>query len=180
MHKQGSKFRPVRVKFYLPRATSSRTITGLKMSAIMPVDSKPFWKTIPLNEMTRKQWESLCDGCAKCCLQKLENEDTGEIHFTNIVCDLLDLEDCHCTHYVERSVLIPSCVTLTMADLEDTYWLPSTCAYRLLAEGRDLPQWHPLVSGSSRTVETSGNCIRGKVIRESDADEWEFHLIDWI
>ena len=146
----------------------------------MPLDSKPYWKTVPLTEMTREQWESLCDGCAKCCLQKLEDEDTGEIHFTNIVCDLLDLENCRCTHYSERSVLIPSCVTLTMADLEDPYWLPSTCAYRLLAEGQDLPQWHPLVSGSSRTVETSGNCIRGKVVRESDADEWEFHLIDWI
>lgn len=143
-------------------------------------DPHPFWKTHALDEITREQWESLCDGCAKCCLQKLEDEETREIYFTNIVCDLLDLEECRCTHYAERSVLVPSCVTLTPADLADPYWLPTTCAYRLLAEDQDLPEWHPLVSGSQETVETSGNSIRGRVIRESDADEYEFHLIDWI
>jgi len=146
----------------------------------MPVESMPFWKTIPLSEMSRKQWESLCDGCAKCCLQKLEDEDTREIHFTNIVCNQLDLYNCRCTCYMDRSVVVPTCVTLTPAELQDPYWLPSTCAYRLLAKGRDLPAWHPLVSGDRDTVESSGNSIKGKVVRESDADEWEFHLIDWI
>ncbi|MEN8180571.1 MAG: YcgN family cysteine cluster protein [Pseudomonadota bacterium] len=146
----------------------------------MQTDLKPFWKIVPLNEMSREQWESLCDGCAKCCLQKLEDEDTREIYFTNIVCDLLDLESCRCTQYPERSVLVPTCVTLTLEELQDPYWLPSTCAYRLLAEGKGLPPWHPLVSGASSTVETSGNSIKGKVVRESDADEWEFHLVDWI
>jgi uncharacterized cysteine cluster protein YcgN (CxxCxxCC family) len=141
---------------------------------------EPFWKTLSLVEMSRKQWESLCDGCAKCCLQKLEDEDTREIHFTNIVCDLLDLANCRCTHYAERSVRVPSCVTLTPVDLQDPYWLPETCAYRLLAEGQDLPPWHPLVSGSDETVISSGNSIRGRVIRESDADAWEYHLIDWV
>ena len=130
--------------------------------------------------MSPEQWESLCDGCAKCCLQKFEDEDSREIFFTNIVCDLLDLENCRCTDYSERSNLVPTCVTLGMADLKDPYWLPSTCAYRLLAEGQDLPLWHPLVSGNHSSVETSGNSIIGKVVRESDADEWEFHLIDWI
>ncbi len=146
----------------------------------MPAELKPFWKTSSLSEMSREQWESLCDGCAKCCLQKLEDEDTREIYYTNIVCDLLDLENCRCSHYSDRSVLVPTCVTLSMTDLQDPYWLPPTCAYRLLAEGKELPPWHPLVSGSKITVETSGNSIYGKVVRESDADEWEFHLIDWI
>ena len=146
----------------------------------MSAKSPPFWKTIPLGEMTREQWESICDGCAKCCLHKVEDEDTREIYFTNIVCDLLDLETCRCTQYLERSRLVPSCVTLSPKDLQTPYWLPSTCAYRLLAEGRDLPAWHPLVSGTGATVGRSGNSIKGKVVRESEADDWEHHLIDWI
>jgi len=140
----------------------------------------PFWEQLALHEMDQQQWEALCDGCAKCCLQKLEDEETREIHFTNVVCDLLDTEHCRCTRYTERSVLVPNCVTLTPADLADPYWLPSTCAYRLLAEGRQLPPWHPLISGSPETVEASGNSIRGRVVRESDADDWEYHLIDWV
>lgn len=146
----------------------------------MSIENKPFWKTVSLDEMSREQWEALCDGCAKCCLQKIEDEDTREIYFTNIVCDLLDLENCRCTHYQERSVLVPNCVTLTLKDLEDPYWLPDSCAYRLLAEGRDLPLWHPLVTGNPSTVESSGNSIKGKVVPESEADDWEYHLIDWI
>jgi uncharacterized cysteine cluster protein YcgN (CxxCxxCC family) len=141
--------------------------------------SEPFWKQVPLSEMSREQWESLCDGCAKCCLQKFEDEETREIFFTNIVCDLLDTENCRCTHYSERSQRVPSCVTLTPADLEDPYWLPTTCAYRLLAEGKEIPAWHPLVSGSDDSVVLSGNSIQGRVVRESEADYWEHHLIDW-
>ena len=139
----------------------------------------PFWKRLTLSEMSREQWESLCDGCAKCCLQKFEDEDTREIFFTNIVCDLLDTDSCRCTNYAERSVLVPSCVTLSLADLDDPYWLPSTCAYRLLAEGKALPDWHPLVSGSPESVVDSGNSILGRVVRECEADDWEHHLIDW-
>jgi uncharacterized cysteine cluster protein YcgN (CxxCxxCC family) len=140
----------------------------------------PFWKSLALTEMSREQWESLCDGCAKCCLQKLEDEDTGEIYFTNIVCRLLDLGNRRCTRYLERSTLVPSCVSVTTALLEDPYWLPSSCAYRLLAEGRDLPAWHPLVSGSHQTVVSSGNSIQGRVVPETEADDWEYHLIDWV
>jgi uncharacterized protein len=146
----------------------------------MPIESPPFWKTIPLSQMSREQWESLCDGCAKCCLQKLEDADTREIHFTNVVCDQLDLTSCRCTCYADRSEVVPTCVTLTLAELQDPYWLPSTCAYRLLAEGRNLPVWHPLISGDKGTVESSGNSIKGKVVPEAEADEWEFHLIDWV
>lgn len=140
----------------------------------------PFWITTPLDAMSREMWESLCDGCGKCCLQKIEDEETREIFFTNIVCDLLDLDRCRCTHYKARSKMVPNCVTLTPKDLADPYWLPETCAYRLLAEGNPLPEWHPLVSGDPESVEKAGHSIRGKVIRESAADDWEHHLIDWI
>ncbi|MCU7883616.1 MAG: YcgN family cysteine cluster protein [Candidatus Thiodiazotropha sp. (ex Lucinoma annulata)] len=146
------------------------------MSRIAP----PFWETIPLDVMPREKWESLCDGCAKCCLQKLEDEETRDIFYTNVVCDLLDLDACQCTRYQERSTLVPNCVTLTTDDLDDPYWLPPTCAYRLLAEGKPLPTWHPLISGSPDSVELGGHSIRGKVVTEAEADEWEFHLIDWI
>jgi uncharacterized cysteine cluster protein YcgN (CxxCxxCC family) len=141
----------------------------------------PFWKTIPLQEMPREKWESLCDHCAKCCLQKLEDEETQEIFFTNIVCDFLDLDSCRCTHYSKRSTMVPNCVTLTPQDLIDPYWLPSTCAYRLLAEHKDLPSWHPLHhNGDTQQMVLAGHCIKGKVIPESDAGDWEHHLVDWI
>ncbi|MGD8588913.1 MAG: YcgN family cysteine cluster protein, partial [Chromatiales bacterium] len=116
----------------------------------------PFWKSNPLSEMSREQWESLCDGCAKCCLQKLEDEDSGEVYHTNIVCRLLELDSCRCTQYARRSELVPNCVSVTPELLQSPYWLPSTCAYRLLAEGKELPDWHPLVSGSQQTVISSG------------------------
>lgn len=146
----------------------------------MPQQISPFWKTTPLSQMTQAEWESLCDSCAKCCLQKLEDEDTHAIFYTNIACDLLDPETCRCTHYRERSVLVPTCVTLTLAHLDDPYWLPPTCAYRLLAEGKDLPDWHPLVSGDPQSVELAGHSIRGRNVPEAEADDWEYHLIDWI
>jgi hypothetical protein len=139
-----------------------------------------FWQERPLSKLSRKEWESLCDGCGKCCLQKLEDEDTGDIYFTNVVCDLLNLECNRCTRYMERSVLVPNCITLTLDDLLNPYYLPSTCAYRLLSEGKDLPEWHPLVSGDIETVEHSGNSIHGRVVVESEADDWEHHLIDWV
>ncbi len=152
----------------------------MKKEGPMVEKNRKFWREVKLTEMSALQWESLCDGCAKCCLQKLEDEDTREIYFTNVVCDLLDLEGCACTSYTDRSVLVPSCITLTPQDLEELYWLPATCAYRLLAEGKDLPEWHPLVSGRQETVEESGNSIQGRVVREAEADDLVFHLIDWV
>ncbi|MCG7873080.1 MAG: YcgN family cysteine cluster protein [Candidatus Thiodiazotropha lotti] len=147
----------------------------------MSKTTEPFWRTKSLEELSREEWESLCDGCAKCCLQKLEDEETREIYFTNVVCDLLDQESCRCTHYQERSILVPNCITLQPMDLKDPYWLPSTCAYRLIAEGKDLPVWHPLMcNGESRQMRLGGHSIRGKVVAESEADDWEHHLIDWI
>jgi len=140
----------------------------------------PFWVSLSLEEMNREQWESLCDGCAKCCLQKLEDADSGEVFFTNIVCRLLDLQGCRCTRYSERSRLVPNCVSVTPDLLQDPYWLPPTCAYRLLAEGKPLPVWHPLITGTRDSVVSSGNSVQGRVVPETEADDWEHHLIDWV
>ena len=147
----------------------------------MSETTKPFWRTKSLEALSREEWESLCDGCAKCCLQKLEDEETREIYFTNVVCDLLDQESCRCTHYRERSTLVPNCITLQPADLKDPYWLPPSCAYRLIAEGKELPAWHPLLcNGDRHQMRLGGHSIHGKVVTEAEADDWEHHLIDWI
>jgi uncharacterized cysteine cluster protein YcgN (CxxCxxCC family) len=140
----------------------------------------PFWREKNLDEMSREEWESLCDGCAKCCLYRLEDADTREIHFTNVHCRLLDTGSGRCTDYANRSRRVPDCVTITPAVLKDPYWLPKTCAYRLLAEGRDLPAWHPLVSGDPDSVRRAGQRICGRTVCEDEADELENHLVDWI
>lgn len=140
----------------------------------------PFWREKNLDEMSREEWESLCDGCAKCCLYRLEDADTREIHFTNVHCRLLDTGSGRCTDYANRSRRVPDCVTITPAVLQDPYWLPKTCAYRLLAEGRDLPAWHPLVSGDPDSVRRAGQRICGRTVCEDEADELENHLVDWI
>ncbi|WP_457675892.1 YcgN family cysteine cluster protein [Thiolapillus sp.] len=145
--------------------------------------SKPaseFWRHKSLREMTRDEWESLCDRCAKCCLHRLEDEDTREIYFTNVHCRLLDTATSSCSDYENRSTRVNDCVTITIDTLDDPYWLPSTCAYRLLAEGKPLPDWHPLVSGDPESVFRSGNGINGRTICEDDADRLDCHLIDWI
>lgn len=141
---------------------------------------KPFWKTKALAAMNRVEWESLCDGCAKCCLYRLEDADTREIHTTNVHCRLLDTETGRCTDYANRSQRVPDCVTINLAVLEDPYWLPTTCAYRRLAEGRDLPDWHPLLTGDPRSVRLAGQSVCGRTICEDDADVLESHLVDWI
>lgn len=142
----------------------------------------PFWETKTLAQMTRAEWESLCDGCAKCCLVKLENEDTGVVYYTNVVCQYLDLNRCRCTEYTRRNDLVPTCVWLQPDDVEKFHWLPATCAYRLVAEGKPLPDWHPLVSGTSRTVHRSGNSIRDKVVAEQyvHRDALEEHIVRWV
>ena len=139
-----------------------------------------FWKKIPMEALTKEQWESLCDGCAKCCLNKLEDEETGELWYTNVVCNLLDLETCSCSDYPNRSIRVPECVTLTPENSRELYWMPSTCAYRLLAEGKELPEWHPLVSGDPLSILRAGQTVCGRVIHEKDADDLENHLITWI
>lgn len=121
--------------------------------------------------MSPEEWESLCDGCAQCCIIKFEDEDTGRIYHTNVVCELLDIYHCQCTRYGERSVLVPTCLTLNPGLIGELKWMPETCAYRLLAEGKDLPDWHPLVSGSKESVHKSGHSVRAKVVSARDVDE---------
>jgi uncharacterized cysteine cluster protein YcgN (CxxCxxCC family) len=133
-------------------------------------NSAPFWKTKTLEEMTPSEWESLCDGCGRCCLHKFEDIDTGEILYTNVACKLLDMKRIRCTEYQERSRLVPTCLTLNPDLARQLRWMPKTCAYRLLAEGRDLEWWHPLVSGDPNVVHEVGISIRGQAISESDID----------
>ncbi len=111
-----------------------------------------FWRRKTLREMTPKEWESLCDGCALCCLHKIEDEDTQEVFYTTVVCHLLDLNNCRCTEYEKRCQLVPSCIKLAPQDVEEFGWLPPSCAYRLVHEGKDLPEWHPLLSGDTQSV----------------------------
>jgi hypothetical protein len=139
-----------------------------------------FWKNKPLTALNTDEWEALCDGCAKCCLHRFEEPDTREIYFTSVCCRYLDQEECLCTDYPNRSVNVPDCITITAEILQDPYWLPETCAYRLLAEGEPLPDWHPLVSGDPDSVRASGNSVAGRVISELEADDPEHYMIDWI
>jgi len=141
---------------------------------------EPFWETKSLEEMNQQEWESLCDGCAQCCLQKLEDMDTREVYVTQIVCGLLDLETCKCTAYGERSKLVPTCITMTPKDARNIKWMPSTCAYRLLAENRPLPEWHPLVSGRKESVIEADVSVKDKAISENDVAEsdWPDYIVE--
>ncbi len=139
-----------------------------------------FWKTKKLSEMTTEEWESLCDNCGKCCLHKLEDEDTGDIYFTSAACNLIDLDTCRCTRYAERIQLIPECLDLIQLDLANYNWLPSTCAYRLLSDGKELPAWHPLLSGNPGSVQDAGVSISSYAMKESEVDDLEDHIIEWL
>ena len=139
-----------------------------------------FWEKITLNDMSQQQWESLCDGCGKCCLHKLEDEESGEVYVCNVACRLLDIDSCQCSDYAHRKEKVPDCSVLTPARITEFHWLPGTCAYRLLAEGKPLFDWHPLVSGESDSVSTSGMSIRGRVISEVNADDLHQHITDWV
>lgn len=141
----------------------------------------PFWKTKRLNEMSPGEWESLCDGCGKCCLSKLEDEDTGEIVWTSVACRLFDSGACKCRDYKNRLKKVHDCVRLTPENVGTISWLPQTCAYRLVNEGRDLYAWHPLVSGRASSVHEAGASIRGKVTAFeddlADTDDYLLHLL---
>lgn len=138
----------------------------------------PFWKEKSLGEMSRAEWESLCDGCGRCCLNKLEDEDTGEFLYTRAACKLLDLGTCRCSDYANRARRVSDCVALTPANVGELGWLPQTCAYRLLDEGKPLPWWHPLVSGDPGTVEEAGISVKGEAYSEEgiSVDDLVDHL----
>ena len=140
---------------------------------------EPFWKTKRLEEMSRAEWESLCDGCGRCCLNKLECADTGRIYHTDVVCRLLDEQTCRCSSYTDRKRFVPECQILTPKNLKRYSWLPSTCAYRLLDEGKELRWWHPLVSGERRSVHLAGMSVRDRVIHESRRIDPEDHIVTW-
>lgn len=139
-----------------------------------------FWKTKKLSEMTTEEWESLCDNCGKCCLHKLEDEDTGDIYFTSVVCNLINLNTCRCTRYAERTQLVPECLDLKQHDFAEYTWLPATCAYRLLSDGEELPAWHPLLSKSADSVQDAGVSISSYAMKESEIDDLEDHIIEWL
>ncbi len=141
------------------------------------MSDQPFWKTKKLPEMNMQEWESLCDGCARCCLFKLEDEDTNELFYTQVACKLLDHKTCQCTDYKNRSTLVPDCITMSPDNPEVFSWFPPTCAYRLLSEGKDLPNWHPLVSGDPESVRKAGISIGGWAIPEDEVDDVEDHII---
>lgn len=143
---------------------------------------KPFWKEKTLEDLTPVEWESLCDGCGRCCLVKLEDADTGQVHFTDVACKLLDAETCRCRDYAKRHRKVRDCIGLTPDRVRSLAWLPPTCAYRLVAEGRDLAWWHPLVSGRPSSVHEAGVSVRGRVssseshVRLSDYPD---HIVAW-
>lgn len=139
----------------------------------------PFWKTTPLAAMTAEQWESLCDGCGRCCLHKLRHEETDELAFTRVACRLLDLQTCRCTNYASRQRIVPDCVALRPDNLSRIDWLPPSCAYRLVAEGQDLPSWHPLRTGDPGSVHTAGASVRGRAVDERAAGPPENHIVAW-
>lgn len=148
------------------------------MTSSVPV---PFWKARPLAELSNRNWESLCDGCARCCLHKLEDEEDGTIHYTDVACGLLDIESCRCRDYGQRQRRVPDCVVLTPESAAQLEWLPSSCAYRVLAEGGELASWHPLVSGDAASVHLSAVSIRGWAVSERDLDanaDLEDHCIE--
>jgi len=143
----------------------------------------PFWRVKKLAEMSRDEWESLCDRCGRCCLNKLEDDETGEIFWTDVACRLLDRHGCQCTSYANRHDFVPDCVELDVEEVvTQTYtWLPPTCAYRLLAEGHELPAWHPLVTGDPESVHRAGISVRDRVRSEEDipADSLEDWIVTW-
>lgn len=144
------------------------------------MDEIPFWKQKKLEELTKEEWESVCDGCGKCCLFRLEGEK-GEYFTTNVICKLFNEATCQCNNYLNRQEIVPSCLVLNPALVKTLDWMPITCAYRLLAEGKDLPWWHHLVSGNRDTIHQIGVSVRGKIEHEKDIDldDLEDHVVDW-
>lgn len=140
-----------------------------------------FWERVPPSKMTPKEWEALCDGCGKCCLNKLEDADTGEVVFTRVACRLLDDSTCRCAHYDVRKTIVPECVVLTPKNISEiAYWMPASCAYRLIWEKKPLYDWHPLISGDPQSVHDAGVSVQGWTVPEMDipVEDWEEYVIE--
>jgi uncharacterized protein len=158
-------------------SSSGKTMTDKKKRP-----EKPYWEVKPLAALTRDEWESLCDGCGRCCLVKLEDEDTGEVHYTDVACRLFDGESCRCSDYRQRRRKVRDCLKLTPEMVDTLSWLPPTCAYRLRSEGRQLRWWHPLVSGSKETVHAAGISVQGRVSaseRDVALEDYPDHIVAW-
>jgi hypothetical protein len=160
--------------------------TGLQSAAhpdrqSYKMKKKPFWETKTLEEMSDTEWESLCDGCGRCCLNKLEDWETGEIYWTDIGCELLDCETCRCRDYANRQDIVPDCIRLTPEQVRTITWLPPTCAYRRIRDGQGLNPWHPLVSGDPQSVHRAGISVRGRAVPDTGItpENYEDHLVDW-
>jgi len=141
--------------------------------------TQAFWENIKLAQMTDQQWESLCDGCGRCCLLKLEDEETSELYFTNVSCHLLNIEKCRCNDYQNRKFLVPECLNVRKMHLSEYQWLPETCAYRLLAQGKSLPVWHPLISKNESSVQSAGIKVSAFAVSEEHIhpDQLSEHVI---
>ena len=140
-----------------------------------------FWERKALTAMSEKEWEALCDGCGKCCLNKLEDEDTGHVELTRVACRLFDDSTCRCAQYDIRHQFVPECIVLKPSNIDDhAYWMPQTCAYRLLWEGKPLFDWHPLISGTAQSVHDAGVSMQDKTVPEFEVheDDWEDHIIE--
>ncbi|MDX2483880.1 MAG: YcgN family cysteine cluster protein [Pseudodonghicola sp.] len=143
--------------------------------------SPRFWEHKPLRKMTAPEWEALCDGCGKCCLNKLEDEDTGEVELTRVACRLLDDTTCRCAQYEIRHQFVPECIVLRPENIDEhAYWMPQTCAYRLLWEGKPLFDWHPLISGTAESVHSAGVSVRNRTVPEFEIPEedWDDYIIE--
>nr|WP_228290918.1 YcgN family cysteine cluster protein [Shewanella cyperi] len=138
-----------------------------------------FWKHKRLDEMSSQEWESLCDGCGKCCLNKIIDDDTDELYYTNAACKLLDRDECRCRHYTERFSYVPGCAAITVDNIGQLDWLPESCAYIRLYKGRDLPSWHPLLTGSKDAMHAAGMSVRGKVVCETKVRYLDDHIVLW-
>jgi len=143
----------------------------------MTMTSPRFWKHKTLDQLDKSEWEALCDGCGKCCLHKLQDDDTEEVHYTNVACRLLDLTTISCSNYPERKRFVPDCVFLTPEIVAGAHWLPESCAYRCVADGRPLADWHPLISGNKNSTVDAGQSIKSFAIAEQGAGDLEEHLI---
>jgi uncharacterized protein len=171
-----------------PSSRSKFAASGGKDFAASPrgtaklADEVPFWKQKSLEELNPAEWESLCDGCGRCCLVKLEDEESGKIHFTDVACKLFNSNTCRCADYAHRRRRVHDCIKLTPGRVRTLGWLPPSCAYRLIAEGRDLAWWHPLVSGSQTSVHEAGVSARGRIggtEKEVQLADYPSHIVAW-